>query len=199
MDEKPPERLSGLVDRPQGILTTEERKLIIGEKEWDDGIKRPDEAESQLRYRARNRLRHAVIDFIFLQLMGSQEKSIRNRDSPDYNLLLDLYEESGEHKEDFSAGLWMLFQFLEQELDSRDFKDMVEEAINVKADLVFENLLGDLPDPEKREGYRAELKLVFEDDHFQDYLMQRLVEAEENDEALKQGEADLAYYAGLID
>lgn len=72
MDENdiPDEILERLINRPRGFLTDADREYLAGKKDFTDNAN-PAQAERQQRYRIRERMKNAIIDFkLAAELLG---------------------------------------------------------------------------------------------------------------------------------
>jgi hypothetical protein len=115
--------LDSPTDREPGLLTTDDRAYLLGEKHIDGA------GETQLRQRLRDRIRNGLLDFeVLIRLLGDQEISIIGSDISEYAVP---GEKPGTY---FGAQFTVAFlYYLVTEHSSRSFESLVEDGVEMGA------------------------------------------------------------------
>jgi hypothetical protein len=114
-----------VIDRPPGILTPEQRRLLLGE--GDEELSK--EAVRSRRYRIRRRVKEAVTDFLILNYLPDQDQKIVFEEYADATTIKQL-----EDAYSFDKIHGMLFLFsrnMERELFLEFLSEGVERRISV--------------------------------------------------------------------
>lgn len=115
--------LDSPTDREPGLLTTDDRAYLLGEKNIGGA------GETQLRQRLRDRIRNGLLDFeLLIRLLDDQEISIIGSDVSEHTFPGD---EPGTY---YGAQFTLAFlYYLVTEHSSRSFESLVEEGVEMGA------------------------------------------------------------------
>lgn len=130
MGDEPPddEREFWYGERPRGMLTDNDRKYLLGQKDFS-GYETPKKVEQQQQYRIRKRLRNAIIDFALVAEKMS-DAEVEQAFSP---LLVDDLDAEGKWMfEGYSSLLYLYWLVLPTSADEESFTDENERLRRLK-------------------------------------------------------------------